>query len=139
MCRLIFSVSFIIENRPPGVVLVTGHFGDLPVQSVMPHLIFKATSLRRVCPLVDVSSGSRISHWGGRRRAVWGGADLQRGHFSAKTYAKTKELDPVGGVRAGSTPLDPPMDVYGCVTLKWADYRVFCEPKMGLMMGFPIN
>ena len=26
-----------------------------------------------------------------------GGANLQRGHFSAKMYAKTKELDPVGG------------------------------------------
>ena len=26
-----------------------------------------------------------------------GGVDLQRGCFSAKTYAKMKELDPVGG------------------------------------------
>ena len=26
-----------------------------------------------------------------------GGADLQCGHFLAKMYAKTKELDPVGG------------------------------------------
>ena len=34
-----------------------------------------------------------------------GGADLQRGHFSAKRYVKTKELDPVGGgAHAGSTP-----------------------------------
>ena len=33
-----------------------------------------------------------------------GGADLRRGCFSEKTYAKTKELDPVGGA-----PLDPPM------------------------------
>ena len=34
-----------------------------------------------------------------------GGADLRRGHFLAKTYAK-KELDPVGGggVRAGGVP-----------------------------------
>ena len=30
-----------------------------------------------------------------------GVANLRRGHFSAKTYAKTKELDPVGG-RPGS-------------------------------------
>ena len=37
-----------------------------------------------------VSSGSRISCLGG------GGADLRRGHSSAKTYAKMKELDPVG-------------------------------------------
>ena len=28
---------------------------------------------------------------------VGGGANLQRVHFSAKTYAKTKEIDPVGG------------------------------------------
>ena len=26
----------------------------------------------------------------------WGGADLQRGCYSEKTYAKMKELDPVG-------------------------------------------
>ena len=38
-----------------------------------------------------------------------GGADLQRVHFSVKTYAKTKEMDPVGGVCAGGAPLDPPM------------------------------
>ena len=38
-----------------------------------------------------IRGGSRISRWGG------GGADLQCGHFSTKTYAKTKELDPVGG------------------------------------------
>ena len=40
-----------------------------------------------------------------------GGADLQRIHFSAKMYAKTKEMDPVGGVHAGGTPPppDPPM------------------------------
>ena len=35
-----------------------------------------------------------------------GGADLQCRRFSVKTYAKTKELDPVGGggARAGSAP-----------------------------------
>ena len=39
------------------------------------------------------------------------GADLRCVHFSAKTYAKTKEMDPVGGGggRAGSAPVDPPM------------------------------
>ena len=30
---------------------------------------------------------------------VGGDANLQRVHFSAKTYAKTKEMDPVGGGR----------------------------------------
>ena len=27
----------------------------------------------------------------------WGGANLRRIHFLAKTYVKTKEIDPVGG------------------------------------------
>ena len=42
---------------------------------------------------------------------VGGGADLRRIHFLAKKYAKTKEMDPVGGggAHAGSAPLDPPM------------------------------
>ena len=47
----------------------------------------------------------------GIERLGWG-ADLRHGHFSAKTYAKTKELDPVGGGGGGGTggdPLDPPM------------------------------
>ena len=35
-----------------------------------------------------------------------GGADLRRGHFSAETHTKTKELGPVGG---GLHPLDPPL------------------------------
>ena len=38
-----------------------------------------------------------------------GGADLQRGCFSAKTYVKMKELDPVGGRGPAAPPLDPPM------------------------------
>ena len=38
-----------------------------------------------------------------------GGTNLQRVHFSAKTYAKTKEMDPVGGACASGAPLDPPM------------------------------
>ena len=33
-----------------------------------------------------------------------GGTNLQRGHFLAKMYAKTKELDPVGGTHAGGAP-----------------------------------
>ena len=41
--------------------------------------------------------------WGGvlSRR---GGIDLRRGCFLVKTYAKMKELDPVGGAHAGSAP-----------------------------------
>ena len=43
---------------------------------------------------------------GGGARVVGGGggADLLCGHFLAKTYAKTKELDPVGGASAGGAP-----------------------------------
>ena len=43
-----------------------------------------------------ISSGSRISHWGGAD-PLGGGADLRRVHFSAKMYVKMKEIDPVGG------------------------------------------
>ena len=38
-----------------------------------------------------------------------GGANLRRGHFSVKMYAKTKELDPVGGGACWRRPLDPPV------------------------------
>ena len=37
-----------------------------------------------------------------------GGANFRRIHFLAKMYAKTKEIDPVGG-GAPAPPLDPPM------------------------------
>ena len=45
--------------------------------------------------------------WGG------GGANLRRVHFSAKTYVKTKEIDPVGGGAPAAPPLDPPMHYTG--------------------------
>ena len=34
----------------------------------------------------------------------WGGADLRHECFSAKTHAKTKELDPVGARAPGAPP-----------------------------------
>ena len=52
-----------------------------------------------------ISGGSWISRWGG-------GANLQRVHFSAKTYVKKKEIDPVGG---GHTPWRPPGSANGNV------------------------
>ena len=56
-------------------------------------------------PITVRSGGSRISRWGGGgRRPVGRGADLRRVHFLAKTYVKTKEMDPVGGARAGGAP-----------------------------------
>ena len=46
--------------------------------------------------MIILSSGRlRISHWGAPSH--WWGVDLQRRHFSVKTCAKTKELDPLGG------------------------------------------
>ena len=42
--------------------------------------------------------------WGAPSR--WGGANLRCGHFLTKMYAKTKELDPVGG--GGGAPEAPP-------------------------------
>ena len=47
---------------------------------------------------------------GGGRRPV-GGANLRCIHFSVKTYAKMKEIDPAGGggACAGGIPMDPPM------------------------------
>ena len=44
----------------------------------------------------------------GGRGPILGGFGLERGHFSVKMYAKTKELGPVGG-SALARPLDPPM------------------------------
>ena len=49
---------------------------------------------------------------GGGALTRWGGANLRCVHFLVKTYAKMKEIDPVGGgggARAGGAPLDPPM------------------------------
>ena len=37
--------------------------------------------------------------------SCWGAANLQCRCFSAKTYTKMKELDPVGGMCAGGAPL----------------------------------
>ena len=58
---------------------------------------------------------------GGGAPSHWGGADLQHGCFLAKTHAKMKELDPVGGVCTGGAPLDPPM----------ADIRMQNQLKLG--------
>ena len=45
---------------------------------------------------------------GGGADPLGGGANLQRIHFSVKTYAKTKEIDPVGRWRV---PQHPPPDL----------------------------
>ena len=51
----------------------------------------------KLVPRIPASGGSRISRWG-EALSRWGGTDLRCGCFLAKTYVKTKELDPVGGV-----------------------------------------
>ena len=54
----------------------------------------------------------------------WGGANLQCIHFLVKTYAKTKEIDPVGGACAGSSPpLDLPICTY-CELPYWLLIRI---------------
>ena len=49
---------------------------------------------------------------GGERGPVMRGVDPQCGCFSAKMYAKTKELGPVGRVCTWHAPLDLPMEIY---------------------------
>ena len=46
---------------------------------------------------------------GGRGPPTGGGVDSRGGYVSKILYVKTKELGPLGGARAGRTPLDPPM------------------------------
>ena len=64
---------------------------------------------------IDISGGSRIPCWGAR--SCWEGANLRRGLFLVKMYAKKKELDPIGG-GAGLAPLDPPMDIADKLTFR---------------------
>ena len=47
---------------------------------------------------------------GGDADPLGGGANLRRVHFSAKTYVKTKKIDPVGGGGGGGAPAAPPLD-----------------------------
>ena len=65
--------------------------------------------------MVIFSGGSRISHWGG-------GTNFRCRHFLVKTYAKMKELDPIGGGGAGGTLLDPPMTFHLKVILSKITY-----------------
>ena len=44
----------------------------------------------------------------GGRQPIEGGTDLRCVHFSAKTYAKMKEMDPVGGGGGGACWQRPP-------------------------------
>ena len=50
-----------------------------------------------------ISGGTRISRSGGMD-PLGGGVDLRHGCFSAKMYAKTKELGPVGGACTWHAP-----------------------------------
>ena len=57
-----------------------------------------------MCPIIHHSVTDPGFPVGGGAGPLGGGTDLQHVHFSAKTYAKTKEIDPVGGARAGGAP-----------------------------------
>ena len=58
----------------------------------------------------------------------WGGANLRRVHFSVKMYAKTKEMDPVGG-RAPAAP--PP----GSANDQQPRYKYNVENKLNSQLG----
>ena len=47
-----------------------------------------------------------------------GGANLQHIHFLTKTYAKMKEMDPVGGAHAGGAPPGSANE-HHCTNLKY--------------------
>ena len=66
--------------------------------------IFLFHDVRHYYMHTGISGGSRISRWGGRRPVGGGGADLRHVHFLAKTYAKMKEIDPVGGRMLAAPP-----------------------------------
>ena len=69
---------------------------------------------------------------GGSRISRWGGANLRRVHFLAKTYAKTKEIDPVGGARVPAAPPPP-----GSANV-WDTRHVYthCEPLLYLACDY---
>ena len=79
----------------------------------------------------DFPLGGVLSHWGG--------TDLRHGCFLAKTYAKMKELDPVGGhVLAAPPPgsanafsvLQNSVLIFVNVMIFFQVYYVFCEKSM---------
>ena len=98
----------------------------------MSSLIWVIGHLAEVCYTCNISCRSRISRWGVLTH--WGGTNLRCICFSVKMYVKTKELDPVGGPRAGGTPLDPPLNMppkhkpeYTCWKLSLVAARVEVE------------
>ena len=67
----------------------------------------------------------------GGAEPLGGGADLQHGCFLVKTYAKTKELDPVGGGHAPAAP--PPPEPL----MHWFNLlECIQNPMMDLLMNF---
>ena len=62
----------------------------------------------------------------------WGGANLQRVHFSVKTYVKMKEMDPVGGGRGGACQWCPPGTANG-------SYLPLPLPFTAKMLTFLLN
>ena len=61
-------------------------------------MLFACRSLVDICQLKLAHNQWRIQDFPlGGAPTRWGGANLRRIHFLAKTYVKTKEIDPVGG------------------------------------------
>ena len=63
---------------------------DIPISLYSHKRVILSIVLPYVVSNKVYSGGSRISRW------VGGAANFRCRHFSVKTYAKTKELDPVG-------------------------------------------
>ena len=61
---------------------------------------------------------------GGGAPTRWGGANLQHIHFSVKTYAKTKEIDPVGGGAPAAPPgsANADGDILMGILFQWSKY-----------------
>ena len=58
-----------------------------------------------------------------------GGTNLRCGHFLAKTYVKTKELDPVRG-GTSSTPLDLPMVIFNPIQCRYRCLNIYVYNRL---------
>ena len=93
------------------------------------------------------SSGSRISHRGGRRPRR-GRRQLPRWLRFKKFVCQTKESGPVGGAHAGGAPLDPPLqhnrfqlEIFLCCEIrfwKWKVLKIILDKDYGTWIVFKL-